>query len=193
MASSLLSVKNRQKYLKKLGLYTKKVDGVSGAGTKAAYKLFNIIFLNVDSSSYTTSTDAKLKSVYKSYNKSKYMTTDDWKFFKDFKASQFHCTCNGKYCDGYNGRKKKLPMQLIMMAQYVKNYYDKPLYISSSVRCPRRNKEVGGVKTSKHLKFFALDYKVGNEKATTVIKVVKKLPFVKYAYDINKYYVHSNI
>lgn len=190
---NMMKIKDRQKYLKKIGLYTSKVDGIEGNGTKSAYKFFNIIFLNKSSDKYTTETEKLLKAVYKSYCGSKYMVKADWKYFKNFNASEFHCTCNGKYCDGYNGLKNKLPMRLIMMAQYVRNYYDKPLYISSSVRCPKRNKEVGGVKNSKHLKFFALDYKVGNEKATAVIKVVKKLPFVKYAYDINKYYVHSNI
>lgn len=189
----MMSIKTRQKYFKKLGLYTKAIDGKDGAGTKNATKLFNIIFLNVDSNSYTTATDSKLKAVYKSYCGSKYMTKDDWKYFKNFNQSEFHCTCNGKYCDGYNGRKNKCPMRLIMMAQYIRNYYDKPVYISSSIRCPKRNKEVGGVKNSKHLKFMALDMKVGNVKSLDAIKVVKKLPFVKYAYDINKYYFHANL
>lgn len=189
----MLKIKTRQKYLKILGLYTKSIDGKEGAGTKSAYKFFNIIFLNKSSDKYTTSTDNLLQVVYKSYCKSKYMRADDWQLFKNFYASEFHCTCNGKYCDGYNGRKNKLPMRLIMMIQYVRNYYDKKVFISSSIRCPKRNKQVGGVKNSKHLVFEALDYKVEDEKALAVIKVVKKLPFVKYAYDIDKYYVHSNI
>ena len=181
----MMKIKDRQKYLKKLGLYTSKVE--------SAYKFFNIIFLNKSSDKYTSETEKLLKAVYKSYCGSKYMVKADWKYFKSFNQSEFHCTCNGKYCDGYNGRKNKLPMQLIMMAQYMRNYYDKPVYISSSIRCPKRNKEVGGVKNSKHLKFLALDMKVGNIKSLEAIKVVKKLPFVKYAYDITKYYFHANL
>lgn len=189
----MLNVKTRQKYLKKLGLYNKKVDGKEGAGTKSAYKFFNVIFLNVDSNAYTTATDSKLKAIYKSYNKSKYMTDSDWKYFTNFKLADFKCTCNGKYCDGYNGKKKKCPMKLIMVAQYIRNYYDKPVYISSGVRCKKRNKQVGGVKNSKHLKFCAFDGKVDNKKAVDVIKVLKKMPLVDYTYDINKYYFHVNI
>lgn len=193
MATKLLSVKTRQKYLKALGLYKKKIDGKVGAGTKSAYKYFNIIFLNLSSNKYTAKTDTKLRAVYDSYNKSEFMTTDDWKFFPNFKESEFKCTCNGKYCDGYNGEKDKCYMKLIMFAQFIRNYYDKPVYISSGVRCPKRNEEVGGVKNSKHIVFKAMDFKVGNLKASKVIKVVKKMPLINYTYKITTYYVHANI
>lgn len=189
----MMKIKDRQKYLKKLGLYSGKIDGIEGKNTKLGYKYINIIFLNVDNDKYTKDTDSKLSIVYKSYCKSKYMTSDDWKLFKNFKASEFHCTCNGKYCDGYNGRKDKCYMKLIMIAQYLRNYFDKPLYISSSIRCKKRNQEVGGVKNSKHLVFKAIDCKIGNLKSTEVIKVVKKFPLVNYTYAINNYYVHFNI
>ena len=43
----MISIKTRQKYLKKLGFYTKKVDGIKGKGTDEATKQFNITFLNV--------------------------------------------------------------------------------------------------------------------------------------------------
>lgn len=189
----MLSVKNRQKYYKKLGLYNGKIDGKEGSDTKAANKFFNIIFLNKSSDKYTEATDTKLREVYKSFCKSKYMVTDDWKLFKNFKLSDFKCTCNGKYCDGYNGRKNKCPMKLIMVAQYVRNYYDKPLIISSGVRCKKRNAQVGGVKKSKHLVFFAFDGSVLNVEAIKVVKLLKKMPLVKYTYDINKKYFHANI
>ena len=193
MANSLLTVKQRQTYYKALGLYTKKIDGKEGTGTKKANEYFNIIFLNTKSNKYTPATDTKLRQVIASYNKSQYMTTSDWAFFKNFKASEFHCTCNGKYCDGYNGRKDKCPMKLIMVAQYLRNYYDAPLYISSSIRCRTRNKQVGGVNNSKHLVFYAIDGKEGNKKASEIVKLLKKMPLVKYTYAINTYYFHYNI
>lgn len=188
-----MKIKTRQKYLKKIGLYTSKIDGIEGLGTKSAYKYFNIIFLNKTSDKYTKETEKLLNEIYKSYCKSKYMKSTDWKYFKNFKESEFKCTCKGKYCDGYNGRKNKCYMKLIMFAQYMRNYYDKPISISSGVRCVRRNREVGGVKSSKHLVFKAMDFKVGNLKANEVFKVVKKMPLVDYTYDINNYYVHANI
>ena len=42
------------------------------------------------------------------------MTAEDWTMFKNFKESEFKCTCNGKYCDGYNGRKKKCYMKMLI-------------------------------------------------------------------------------
>ncbi len=190
---NMSNIKDRQKYLKKIGLYTGKVDGIEGSNTKKAYKFFNIIFLNKSSDKYTKETEKLLKEIYKSYCKSKYMKSTDWKYFPNFKESEFKCTCKGKYCDGYNGRKNKCYMKLIMFAQYMRNYYDKPISISSGVRCRKRNKQVGGVSNSKHIVFKAMDFKVSNLKAKEVIKVVKKMPLVNYTYEINNYYVHANI
>ena len=170
---NMMKIKERQKYLKKLGLYKGKIDGIEGSGTKKGYEYINIIFLNVSNDNYTSKTDSKLKTAYNSYKKSKYMTSADWKLFPNFKESDFKC--KKKYCDGFNGRKNKCYMKLIMFAQYIRNYYDKPVYISSGVRCKKRNAQVGGVKTSKHLVFKAMDFKVGNLKANEVFKVVKKM------------------
>ena len=193
MANNLLNVKQRQTYLKLLGLYTKKIDGVNGTGTKKAIEYFNTIFLNSKTSTYSAKTDTKLREVVASYKKSQYMTTKDWDLFKNFNQSEFHCTCNGKYCDGYNGRKNKCPMKLIMVAQYLRNYYNQPLYISSSIRCKKRNQQVGGVNNSKHLVFQAIDSKTGTQKASAVVKLLKSFPLVKYTYAINNTYVHFNI
>ena len=193
MANSLLTIKQRQTYFKLLGLYTKKIDGVNGNGTKKATEYFNTIFLNVKSNKYTYSTDSKLRGVVAIYKNSQYMTDKSWALFPNFKASEFHCTCNGKYCDGYNGRKDKCPMKLIMVAQYLRNYYNQPVYISSSVRCRTRNKQVGGINNSKHLTFNALDEKVKGKKASEVVKLLKKMPLVKYTYAIDTYYFHFNL
>lgn len=191
--SSLLNVKQRQTYLKKLGLYKSKIDGKAGSGTKAGYEYINIMCLNVSSNKYTANTDAKLRALYNSYCKSKYMTKDDWKLFPNFKETEFKCTCKGKYCDGYNGKYNKCFMKLIMTAQYIRNLYDKPLYITSGVRCKKRNAQVGGIKTSKHLDFKAMDFKVGTYKANQVFKKIKSFPLVAYTYEINAYYIHINV
>lgn len=187
----MLTNKQRQTYLKKLGLYTKKIDGVRGSGQKSAEKQFNIIFLNVKNDTYTEATDKLLREVYASYNKSKYMVSSDWKFFKNVSKKELYCTCNKKYCDGYNGLEKKIPMRLIMLAQYKRNASGKPIYISSSIRCSKRNAEVGGIKKSKHLEFRAFDHRLGNLSAKETIKY--KLPYVNYTYEINKTYVHADI
>ena len=193
-----LTLKEQQTYLKKLGLYTKKIDGIRGAGHKKAVKQFNTIFLNKESEVYYNDTDKLLREIYASYNKSPYMVDSDWKYFKNFKSSEFYCTCRKKYCDGWNGLRNKIPMHLLMADQYIRNHFGKAVSLTSTIRCDRRNKEVGGVKNSKHRLFRANDMGVKGIKAANVKKFVytnssTKLPFINYAYDINANYEHIDV
>ena len=193
-----LTLKEQQTYLKKLGLYTKKIDGIRGAGHKKAVKQFNTIFLNKESEVYYDDTDKLLREIYDSYNKSPYMVDSDWKYFKNFKSSEFYCTCRKKYCDGWNGLRNKIPMHLLMADQYIRNHFGKAVSLTSTIRCDRRNKEVGGVKNSKHRLFRANDMGVKGIKAANVKKFVytnssTKLPFINYAYDINANYEHVDV
>ena len=193
-----LTLKEQQTYLKKLGLYTKKIDGIRGAGHKKAVKQFNTIFLNKESEVYYNDTDKLLREIYTSYNKSPYMVDSDWKYFKNFKSSEFYCTCRKKYCDGWNGLRNKIPMHLLMADQYIRNHFGKAVSLTSTIRCDRRNKEVGGVKNSKHRLFRANDMGVKGIKAANVKKFVytnssTKLSFINYAYDINANYEHIDV
>ena len=193
-----LTLKEQQTYLKKLGLYTKKIDGIRGAGHKKAVKQFNTIFLNKESEVYYNDTDKLLREIYDSYNKSPYMVDSDWKYFKNFKSSEFYCTCRKKYCDGWNGLRNKIPMHLLMADQYIRNHFGKAVSLTSTIRCDKRNKEVGGVKNSKHRLFRANDMGVKGIKAANVKKFVytnssTKLSFINYAYDINANYEHIDV
>ena len=193
-----LTLKEQQTYLKKLGLYTKKIDGIRGAGHKKAVKQFNTIFLNKESEVYYNDTDKLLREIYTSYNKSPYMVDSDWKYFKNFKSSEFYCTCRKKYCDGWNGLRNKIPMHLLMADQYIRNHFGKAVSLTSTIRCDKRNKEVGGVKNSKHRLFRANDMGVKGIKAANVKKFVytnssTKLSFINYAYDINANYEHVDV
>ena len=193
-----LTLKEQQTYLKKLGLYTKKIDGIRGSGHKKAVKQFNTIFLNKESEVYYNDTDKLLREIYESYNKSPYMVDSDWKYFKNFKSSEFYCTCRKKYCDGWNGLRNKIPMHLLMADQYIRNHFGKAVSLTSTIRCDKRNKEVGGVKNSKHRLFRANDMGVKGIKAANVKKFVytnssTKLPFINYAYDINANYEHIDV
>ena len=193
-----LTLKEQQTYLKKLGLYTKKIDGIRGAGHKKAVKQFNTIFLNKESEVYYNDTDKLLREIYTSYNNSPYMVDSDWKYFKNFKSGEFYCTCRKKYCDGWNGLRNKIPMHLLMADQYIRNHFGKAVSLTSTIRCDKRNKEVGGVKNSKHRLFRANDMGVKGIKAANVKKFVytnssTKLPFINYAYDINANYEHIDV
>lgn len=194
-AYKMLSVKERQTYLKTIGLYTKSIDGKVGSGTKKAYKQFNIIFLNKNSETYYEDTDKILRKIYASYKKSKYMDDSDWQYFNRFKKSEYKCKCGGKYCDGYPS---KIAMRLVMTDQYIRNYYGKSTSVVSGLRCKQHNKNEGGVSNSKHLSGLASDTKTSGKKSSEVRKMISstastKLPFIRYSYDVSSASIHKDV
>jgi zinc D-Ala-D-Ala carboxypeptidase len=185
-----LSVKAYQTYLKKIGLYTKGIDGIVGDGTETAIRQFNIIFLNLKSNEYTDNTDKMLKTIYNSYCNSPYMSENDWQYFRNFKKTEYKCKCGGKYCNGYPSG---IAMHLVMTDQYVRNIYDKPVTISSGLRCKEWNKIQGGIANSVHPKGQASDKGINGVKSSTLRATCKELAFVYYAYDITSKYVHTSV
>lgn len=65
-----------------------------------------------------------------------------------FKEVELECPCCGKYIPDE---------QLLIILNSIREYYDKPVYIHSSTRCKKHNKEVGGTPHSKHLLGWAAD------------------------------------
>lgn len=185
----MLTNKERQTYLKKLGFYTKTIDNIRGSGQKKAEKQFNIIFLNKSNNTYTEETDKLLRIIYKSYCASPYMVASDWQYFKNFKKSEYKCKCK-KYCDGYPS---EIAMRLVMADQYLRNHYDLAVTLTSGVRCTTHNKNVGGVTKSKHLYGRASDLNVKGKAASEIRKKVKELPFINYSYDITKKEIHVDV
>ena len=187
----MLSLQERQTYLKKLGLYTKEIDGKRGPGHKKAEKQFNIIFLNNGTDTYTEETDKLLRIIYNSYCSSKYMQDSDWQYFKNLRKSEYKCKCKGKYCNGYP---HDIAMHLVMTDQYIRNYFGVSIKITSGVRCEKHNSSsaVGGAKNSNHLKGCASD-KNNGKPAKDVRAVAKQLPFVGYSYDITDKAVHTTV
>lgn len=191
----MLTNKQRQTYLKALGLYTKTIDNVRGDGQKKAEKQFNTIFLNKKSETYTESTDKLLRKIYTSYKASKYMVDADWQYFKNFNKSEYKCKCKGKYCNGYPS---KIAMKLVMADQYIRNCYEKSNTLTSGLRCKTHNKNEGGTSNSKHMEGEASDTYVSGKNASTVRKMLvsnssTKLPFVYYCYDVTKTVIHKSV
>ena len=186
----MLTNKERQTYLKKLGLYTIKVDNIRGAKQKLAEKIFNTIFLNKKNDTYTEETDKLLRIIYKSYVASPYMVDSDWQYFKNFKKSEYKCKCGGKYCNGYPS---EIAMRLVMEDQYLRNYFGTAVRLTSGVRCKTHNKNVGGVSKSRHMTGRASDKNINGRTASEISKVIKSLPINHYCYDITKKEVHGDV
>lgn len=145
----MLSVKERQKELKVIGLYKGKIDGIEGTLTKKAYKDLQdkYFFRKKDKDGiYGTFTDILLQSVY---NVKICCTTFD------IKKDKMYCRCKGKYCTGYPAI---INLDLLRNLQKVRNKYGRTT-VTSLLRCREWNKLKGGVKNSKHIKGLAVDYK----------------------------------
>lgn len=141
----MLSIRERQTYLKYLGLYKGSIDGIEGRLTKEGYKSLQNKFFARKSDrdgKYGRNTDMLLVNAY---NVKKYT--------KNFSLSEFKCGCNTKYCTGYPAY---LNVHLLKNLQTMRNNYG-AITITSPLRCSRHNANIGGVAGSYHTKGKALD------------------------------------
>ena len=71
-----------------------------------------------------------------------------------FCREEFRCCCEGRYCNGFPA---EMEINLVVLLEQLRNYFNRPLHITSGVRCPIRNQEVGGIENSRHLVGAAAD------------------------------------
>lgn len=145
----MLSIERRQMYLKKLGLYTGKVDGKENKELKAAYlKLQRKYFVRAKDKDgkYGQDTDILLINAYRVL-----------KHTDNFDLKEFRCGCGSKHCTGYP---IELDANLLKSLQRIRDKYKKPMTITSGLRCQKFNDSLrGSIKKSKHTKGKAADFK----------------------------------
>lgn len=112
---------------------------------------------------------------------------DFWELIPHFVREEFACKCGR--CGGFPAEPDK---KLVRLAEVVRQHYDAPVYISSSVRCPRHNAAVGGKVNSRHLSGNAMDYRVEGQTSAQVLTFVQTLP-IRYAYAIDESFVHMDV
>ena len=97
-------------------------------------------------------------------------------FVTHFKASNFRCRCDGKYCGGYPSSALKYPINfesyhsfetmgidyaLLLGLERLRLYIGElPIHITSGLRCYWHNKAVGGAAGSQHKMSRAADFYV---------------------------------
>jgi uncharacterized protein YcbK (DUF882 family) len=69
---------------------------------------------------------------------------------KYFKRDEFKCKCGN--CDF-----DTIDADLVAILNDVREYFDKPVIVTSACRCADHNRKVGGKKNSQHLKGRATD------------------------------------
>ncbi len=109
------------------------------------------------------------------------------KISDNFNSSEFDC--HGKGCCSQT----LIDTELVEVLQKARDYFGKPLKVSSGYRCDRHNKAVGGASGSKHRYGMAADIKVEGIAPKKVAQFVEGLG-VKgiglYETDRDGYFVH---
>lgn len=145
----LLSVKKRQQYLKDIGLYNGLVDGKVGVKTKKAYKDLQEKYFTKEkrpkdrNGIYGKDTDILLRNAHLFYEYD----------IKYYRLEEFRCKCS-KACTGYPAI---LNPKLLVNLDNLRIHFKNPINLSCALRCKIHNAEVGGSKTSGHLKGNAAD------------------------------------
>lgn len=173
----MLKIKERQEYLKYLGYYKGKIDGIEGKQTKAGYKALQQKYFirkkDIDGI-YGTNTERLLVSAYRVK-----------KYTKNFNLAEFRCECGGKWCTGYP---TTLSVDLLKYAQKLRDRYG-VMYVTSGLRCERYNANIGGIRGSKHTLGKAIDFY--NAKTSTLAS--RKAIIDWYANHCpNMYYCYCN-
>lgn len=142
----MLSIRNRQKYLKALGFYKGEVDGVWGKLSKAATLALQKKYFTREKDRdgvYGNNTDILLRSAY------------NCRDLKYFKLTEFKCKCGGRYCTGYPAViSRSLALKL---DQKLRPKYG-AMSIISGLRCSTWNRLQGGVANSRHTQGKAVDF-----------------------------------
>lgn len=171
----LLTVRNRQKYLKALGFYDGEIDGKAGPKTKAAYKALQEKYFtrkkDIDGI-YGSNTDKLLRNAY-----------NVMVHTKNFRLEEFKCGCGGKYCTGYP---QIINTQLLVNLQSLRDKFG-AITISSGIRCSQYNARlVGSSSNSRHKQGKAADIKCAvcatESGRKGVMSFWKKLPKYRYTY-----------
>ena len=110
--------------------------------------------------------------------------------FKNFELKEIKCKCGGKYCNGFpTGFSHKLMENM----QKVRDYFGKAVIITSGLRCPTHNKNVGGVSNSKHTQGKAVDFYVKGVSYSKLKAYIDKLPYKNYVYNVSGSVMHYDI
>lgn len=174
-----------------LGYAPGEIDGVFGGVTRQAVRLFQSDWgLTPDGIPGVKTAAALKQAVAEDRFRGKPSPAGFWKDIRYFRREEFRCGCGGKYCGGFPAEPSE---GLVRLAETLREALGKPMHLSSGVRCPTHNKNVGGVANSRHLTGRAMDFRVPGMTAGELLARVKDQPGLHYAYAIDGSFVHMDV
>lgn len=105
----------------------------------------------------------------------------------NFRSVEFDC--NGSDCCSST----KIDEKLVEYLQNIRNYFGKPLYITSGYRCDNYNKTIGGAVGSRHSKGQAADIYIDGVKPAEIAKYAESIGVLGiglYETDADGFFVH---
>lgn len=155
-------------------------DGVWGEKSAGAAAEFQKAFGLEADGVFGPATEEKILSVISGGN--------FWDGIRYFRRQEFACRCGA--CGGFPAEPSET---LVKIAEDVRAYFGEAAQVSSGVRCKSHNAAVGGVAGSRHLTGKAMDFRIRGRTAPEVLEYVWKRPGIRYAYAIDRYFVHMDV
>ena len=157
------------------------IDGLAGLETKDATIQWQAEYDLTPDGIAGVKTRAKIQEVADE--------VDWWADIRYFVPKEFACKC-GRYCDGYPAQMQR---SVVELADRAREALKGPGFVSSGLRCPQHNANVGGVSNSRHLNGKAVDLRIEGKSAKQTLAWAQKQPEVRYAYAIDANYVHLDV
>lgn len=187
-----MTIEQKQCLLKYLGYYQGNVDGIWGQQSTHATAGFQDDYGLEATGVFDEETEARIKNAVAGLVEPlpPAEPADLWAEIKYFKRDEFRCRCGGAYCDGFPVEPDPL---LLILADRVREHFGAPAIVSSGLRCPVHNRNVGGAAESRHMRGKAIDFRIKGKNSTAVLEFVKKQPEVRYTYAIDGNFVHMDV
>lgn len=173
------------------------IDGIWGNQSRKATEAFQRDFQLTVDGKFGPNTEKRILEVIYNQEEPPKATTEEssatgtfWDEIEFFDREEFRCKCGGKYCNGFLAEPQE---KLIRVADRVRSHFGTRITVSSGVRCPTHNANVGGAANSRHKLGKAMDFTVSGFSAAMVLAYVQQQPEIRYAYAINSNYVHMDI
>lgn len=179
-----MTIAQKQHLLAYLSYDPGQCDGIDGPLTRRAVERFR--------EDYGAGEEAILDAVAGRLEKKEAKADSFWAQIRYVPRAEWRCPCGR--CGGYPAEPEE---KLVRFLDELRAHFDRPVYISSGVRCEAHNRELpGSVYNSRHLSGKAVDFCVQGSSSTAVKIYCDKLVtsgVLRYCYCIDDSFVHADI